>query len=426
MLTRRVLWGTIIASTVFALCAAAGLTWVLLRPAAAPAALLVADAGPQLRLLVDGQAMQVISDDHRPAQYRFPVVAPDGGRIAYVGTSQAALAVVVHDLKTGERRQVYTSAVAQPFDLGWSPDGRSLVFLVPVPGGFVFEIVPADGSAEAQTIAAGPTIYYSWSQDGRRLAIHIGGHAAQKGRVDLYKLGDSAATPLLSDPSFFEAPAFSRDGSALFYVAQPPAKQARLTFDEVAGTITRVDLDGHNPQVLASEKQAALQVVRSPTSDVLAYGVRHISADGSFESGGLKLINGDGGSSRTLSRSDQHVTAFFWSPDGQQIAYLSYKGAASTSGAQTWSIVDLADSIPRDLASFTPSQSFAELNQYFDAYTYGYSPWSPDGKRLAYAADNGVYIADARTGKTIRVGDGTITMWAGGRTNSAFKAPRAK
>lgn len=110
MLTRRVLWGTIIASTVFALCAAA-----------APAALLVADAGPQLRLLVDGQVVQVISDDHRPAQRRFPAVVPDGGRIACVGTSQGALAMVVHDLETGERRQVSTSAVAQPLTSAGRP-----------------------------------------------------------------------------------------------------------------------------------------------------------------------------------------------------------------------------------------------------------------------------------------------------------------
>jgi WD40 repeat protein len=101
-------------------------------------------------------------------------------------------------------------------------------------------------------------------------------------------------------------------------VAQPPIANAEPTIDDVKSDIMRVSAEGKEPTMLVREEKSDLRIIRAPNSDQIAYLIRGLE-----NYGPLKLIDGAGGPARLLSQQDDHVTAFFWSPDGTQLAFLS-------------------------------------------------------------------------------------------------------
>ncbi|MBC8160231.1 MAG: PD40 domain-containing protein [Roseiflexaceae bacterium] len=406
---RRVLWGIITGLGLLALVGSGALAWALLRAPATSGSLLISDAST-LRL-GSGTNGQVLSAALRPASFRFPAVSPDGTRVVYVTTSGEGVSLVAHDLRSGSSIDLYTSSLAEPFNLTWSPDGRHVLFLAPGPGGLALLIVPADGSDQPVPVAVGQNIYFAWSDDSAQLVLHIDGHTLQNGRVALYRPGDRAATPFLEDPGFFQAPAFSRDGSNMFYVAQPPRVGERLTFAEFGASIVRVGIDGAGAQPIYFEPQAALRLVRSPSSDALAYVLQRIAENGSTTWQGLYLLDEAAAAPRLLSAADDGVDAFFWSPDGSQIAYLAQSRGSASRSARVWKVVQVASGEVREFSAFEPSAAFAELNVYFDAYQHGYSPWSPDGRRLAFAAEDGIHVIDLERGTSERISAGEMVMW---------------
>lgn len=410
---RRALWVVIGLLSVAVLAGGGLAAWLLLRNRTAPEQLVVLGPEKSVRLLEDGGAERVLAGDASTTSYGYPAPSPDRRRLAYIAVDANGAAVVTIDLVDGARKELYRDRSDVPIDLAWSPDGRYVVFLLG--GGRTLHIVPSDGSSAAQLVATGPPSFFSWSPDSATLLLHLGGHTIQGGRIETYRPGASHASPLLNDPGFFQAPAWSLDGTHIFYAAQPPIATANPSRDDIASRIVRVAADGKDPTVLADEKLADLRIVRAPNSDQIAYMVRTFDQDGTPLFGPLKLVDGGGGPTRTLSRPNERVTAFFWSPDGARIAYLTHDGDAGFASPRTWHIVSVADGAVRDFAPFTPSAAFAGLQLFFDAYTFAFSPWSPDGERIAYGAADGVYVLDVAAGRAGRVADGGLGMWVGGQ-----------
>lgn len=406
MMLRRVLLVVIPLLLLVVLAGGGALAWLVLR--SAPVRLVVLSDDNRVRLLAEDGAEQVLAENALAEGYSFPATSPDGRRLAYVARDDDASTIELIDIASGERRQLYRSQEQVPIDLAWSPDGQHLVFLSG--GTLTAQIVPADGSQPARLVATGAPSFFAWSPDSARLLLHVGGHTVQGGRVALFQHGQEQASSLLSDPGLFQAPAWSLDGSHFYYVAQPPIESAQPTIADLKSDIVRVTADGKSPQRLVREEQSDLRIIRSPTSDQIAYMVR--SVDGF---GPLKLVDGQGGAARMLSSSGQRVTAFFWSHDGAQIAYLTHSGDFAPDSPRSWHVVDVAAGTVRDLGSFTPSSAFVGLQIFFDAYTFSFSPWSPDGAQLAYGAEDGVYVLDLATGAATRRSDGTLAMWVGGK-----------
>jgi TolB protein len=415
MALRRTLY--IIIGGLVLLIAAAGtlLAWALLsRPAPQPIGLVLVGADSRMQLLTDGEtSARVLAGNVNDDDYRFPAVAPDGRQIAYVAGSPPNLAIMRLDLRTGAQMELFRTSVNQPFALAWSPDGKYISFLLASADGLTTHLVPADGSGPAQLITTGSSSYIAWDRQSRTLLLHVDGHAVTGGRLETYTPGRGASQPILSDPGLFQAPAWALDGDHIYYVAQPPIAKARPTIEDIESRIVRASRDGKEVKLLANEKVADVRLARSPTSDQIAYVAAQPVAGGSV-AGTLKLVDGNGGEPRILSRGDEQVTSFFWSPDGQRIAYLTQDDPAPD-GKRTWHTVEVADGAVRELASFMPSPAVVGLQRFFDAFLFSFSPWSPDGQRLAYGTADGVYVLDLRTGQPTRAGDGDMAIWVGGR-----------
>jgi TolB protein len=410
MTIRRLLWIAIPLLLVGVLAGAGALTWYLLRATAAPIRLVAVGPDKTVRLLgQDGE--RVLASDANDADslnFAYPTPAPDGRRLAYVTMDDNGAAIQHLDLTTGERKELYQSKENFPYALAWSPDGKYIVFLAGNP--LTIQIVPTDGSKSAQQVATGQPSYFAWRPDSSVLLLHVGGHSVAKGQMLVYQTGAEQSNTLLGDPGFFQAPAWAVDGQHFFYAAQPPIDKPQPELEDVSSNIVRVTADGKEPTTLVEEKKAYLWLVRAPTSDQIAYVARTIDKP---EAGVLKMVDGTGGAARTLSRSEENVTAFFWSPDGTRIAYLTFDNADRQELA--WHIVDIAGGAARDFEAFQPSKAFAELQNYFDAYTFSFSPWSPDSSRIAYGAEDGVYVLDVAAGRAFKATDGTMGMWVGGK-----------
>jgi Tol biopolymer transport system component len=414
MMVRRLLWVVIALLLVAVLVGVGGAAWLLLRDRTVPIRLVAVGPNTQMRLIGEGNDRVLASDasDANELNFAFPAPSPDGRRLAYVTQGASDRAITQLDLATGERRELYRSHNDAPFDLAWSPDGKYLVFLVSHGQSLSLELVPADGSQPAQSIVTGNPSYFVWSPDSATLLVHLSGHSVQNGHLVAYRLDGRHSDTLLNDPGLFQAPAWSYDGSHFFYAAQPPITRAQPQLEDISSNIVRVNADGKEPTTLVVEKQAYLWMVRAPNSDRIAYIARALDESGAAV---LKLVDGTSGAVQVLSRTTEHVTAFFWSPDGARIAYLTHEGAYEAAGPRTWHIIEVDGGAVRDFETFQPSGAFVGLQVYFDAYTFSLSPWSPDSSRLAYGAENGVYVLDVAAGSATKAAEGTLGVWVGGK-----------
>lgn len=410
MATRRLLLMAIGFLTLFIVIAGVGvavLAYVGLvgRPGAAEQLLVVGnDQG--LRLF-DRSSDRLVAEDASSDLYRYPALAPDGRRIAYISQDAEGIALSSLDLVTGARTELYRSRESPPLYAAWAPDGRYISFLTnQLAGGLGTYIVAADGSGQAEQISNSPnSSYFAWQPGGEALLLHTGGGPSERGSLATYRPGQPQPLSQVENLGLFQAPAWSVDGSQFFYVAQPAAPSG------LESVLTRVQADGSAPQVIVSEQQAAMIFLRAPGSDHIAYVT--VSREGF---GGLKVVDPAGGPARALSRPGEQVPAFFWSPDGSRIAYLTFQPPTSGQPAQLiWHVVERESGTIRDMASFTPSQAFAGLVRFFDAYALSFTIWSPSGRELVYGANDGVYLLDVENGAVERRADGVLGMWLPGR-----------
>src|SRR3954452_17642031 len=150
MPVRRLLWIGISLLLVVLIGSLGGLAWLLLHAQGAPIRLVVVGPNTKLRL-IGGDGERVLASDASGAvgvDFAFPAPSPDGRQLAYIAMDERGAAILRLDLATGERKELYRSGVNYPFDLAWSPDGKSLVFLAG--SQLRAQVVPADGSSPSK------------------------------------------------------------------------------------------------------------------------------------------------------------------------------------------------------------------------------------------------------------------------------------
>ena len=244
---------------------------------------------------------------------------PDGNTLLY----NAGGSLWLFDLASGESRKVDTGSAARCNNdhvlspdggqVGLSsagPEGRSLVYVVPLSGGEPRLVTPV-----------GPSYLHGWSPDGRTLAYC----AERGGEFDIYTMPVEGGeeTRLTDAPGLDDGPEYSPDGrhiwfnsvrSGLMQVWRMDAggrNQTRMTWDEESNCwFPHLSPDGKQVAYIAYKKGDVAPGDHPPC--------KHVEN---------RLMDADGGNTRTLVRlfgGQGTLNVNSWSPDGTQLAFVSY------------------------------------------------------------------------------------------------------
>ena len=244
---------------------------------------------------------------------------PDGNTLLY----NAGGSLWLFDLTTKESRKVDTGSAARCNNdhvlspdggqVGLSsagPEGRSLVYVAPLSGGEPRLVTPV-----------GPSYLHGWSPDGRTLAYC----AERGGEFDIYTMPVEGGeeTRLTDAPGLDDGPEYSPDGrhiwfnsvrSGLMQVWRMDAdgqNQTRMTWDEESNCwFPHLSPDGKQVAYIAYKKGDVAPEDHPPCKHV---EIRLMDADGSNTRTLVRLFGGQG----TLNVNS-------WSPDGTQLAFVSY------------------------------------------------------------------------------------------------------
>lgn len=262
-----------------------------------------------------------------------------------------------------------------------SPCGRWLSHLSPGPLGLELAVSEIR-TGELQIVERGQPLFWSWSPDGAKLAIHV------ENRVLVAGLDGSPPRVICDDAGPFVTPWWLPGGSIAFtigdrIVSAGPDAVVTTLIDGGAGGRFSPDPEGRRiAHIEESDGRPRLAVV-----DLL--------------SGAHQVV------------ADEPVGGFFWSPGGSRLAALVGAGA----GRVSWLVFDGTD--VRRLSSFRPGRTWAgSVLPFFEQYAQSHSHWSPDGTQLVVPAvdDDGFGGALIQTADSPHdsqwVPDADLVWWA--------------
>ena len=301
----------------------------------------------------------------------------------------------------------------------WSPAGcgeltcSELALVTDVdrePGGNVRLNVlsfPTPSSARSVLEEEGPQIYFSWAGSHGRLVQHVVGAdiVRDESRLEELELASGASRRFAKRLAPFLAPAFAA-GRVVYAVADSRG-------DEATVTVTRSAVVVHAPRDVRRVAFAP-----SPDGKRLAFAVRKSSQaapEQAFDD--PRIVDLRSGEVARVGPPTLWTEAFYWSPDGTRLAYLTYLDSGYRPYNQ-WRIFDASSQEDRGSISFQPTSTFDTLTTFFDQFGQSHSLWSPDGRYLTYAAvsaDNReqVWLVDTRReGRRVLVADAAVGVFS--------------
>jgi TolB protein len=219
------------------------------QPPAQRYQLVIADA--------DGENARVVLESHQPIMS--PAWSPDGEWLSYVSFENKKSCVYVQQVRTGERRQVSARA-----GINGAP---------------------------------------SWSPDGRKVALTLGG---SNGNPDIFVLDlySQQLTRITDDPAIDTEAVWAPDGNSLYFTSDraggpqiyrigftPGEHPKRITFGGTYNARPRISPDGTQLAMVTldgSDYRIAVQDLASGTVRVLSHG--HLDESPSFAPNGAMLI----------------------------------------------------------------------------------------------------------------------------------------
>ena len=380
--------------------------------------------GPAGHILAQGPVPIGAEGSETLVFYAWPTWSPDSTRLAAsrvtVEGASATFSLHVLDASTGKATRIYdnepnTIPIAQgaPHFMYWSPDSKHLTFLASTPRELALLIsTPEQGSGPTRLVGEAP-LYFSWAGDSSALAVHRG--------PELLLVPFTGGVPQppqsLGDVGMgFRAPALSRDASKMVYATEDGGGASLYLAD------VRLTESGR-----AQPGRAILDVgpssvfMWSPTRDEVAVADTVDAVGPIYQQ--VTIVGDDGASKRVVV--NEPLLAFFWSPDGEKIAYVAFD---TERRSFTWKYVNRAEGRLVELAEFVPSAEFLTMISFFDQYAYPNSVWSPDSSQIVFSGTIGrnafrrnggspegdkVYVLDVREGSAPReIATSRFAVWS--------------
>ena len=416
------------------------LVWVLLSAALVSfaGAQRVAFINPQGQLVTvapDGKNQRVLTPPTR--RYQFPAWSPAGDELAVIGSGPEGSSVFTVADREGAKVQTLYEGPAGPIYLYWSPDGEKVGVLASGEGGLELQVAGSGG--KAQKVASGSPLYWQWSRDSERLLVHTG--VLEDSEVAFYTLEGRSGQPL-GTPGLFNAPGLSPSGRYLAYA-------------ELDSGATRIVLRGNTKENAALRREVPYEgfaaLSWSPADDRLA--IMNPPAAVRLPYGPVRLLDAETGDLTPLVNTT--AVAFFWSPDGKQMAYIAPRRqndgqvtqllrAPSLRTASTQSdiaqletarsetapgalnivqapllelrVVNVKTGADRLLLPFTPTPLFVDqFLPFFDQYALSHRVWSPDSAALVLplqSSDGPKVVVVPLSGEPSVLADGEMPFWS--------------
>ena len=374
----------------------------------------------------DGQLATVAPNGHDLRQLsqgdqrlQFPAWSPDGEQIAVIGADRlGGFASLYQDSQTGEASEIYRNVTEGPFYLYWSPDSSQLALLANNPAGIGLHL--AAENRDSELLSVGSPFYWQWLASGEGMLIHAGN--GPQTRTGLITTQDDSLSPDLSDFGLFQAPGISPTGDYIAYATGNPGRgDQRVVLMTFPGSSDEIKREVPHVGVAA--------ISWSPAEDRLAIMSPASPAANYF--GPIQLLDAATGDLTPLT--ENRALAFFWSPDGRYVAYLSASQASDSefAGAEpvqaanyslvqnrqvqnrlllNLNLITLSTGEDEQLATFQPSLQFVrQFLPFFDQYALSHSLWSPSSDALVLPA-----VTEAGPQLVVFALDGSVTPIAEG------------
>jgi len=256
--------------------------------------------------------------NHRPllsgrADYQLPRWSPQSDRIAYISSVEGSPQLYVKWIASGDTALV-TNLTSAPSDFAWSPDGRSIAFVMDVKvdkDKFVKMPKKPDGADWAEPFDMIEEMVYRYDGEGYLEPSHS--------HIFVVPSDGGAARQLTSGDFNHEGPlSWTPDSDSILFAANRNENWERET---VESDIFRVDLDGTLTQV-TTDAGAEFEPVVSPNGRQIAY-VRAENKGLAFRIDRLFIMNADGSDGRALTDGlDRSVESLKWDASGRGVYYI--------------------------------------------------------------------------------------------------------
>jgi Tol biopolymer transport system component len=335
-------------------------------------------------------------------------------RIAFISEWEGDPEVYVMD-PHGEHLQRLTDDPGQDSYPTWSPDGRQLAYIhlgdnnddgeISLEDGTLLRVLDIE-NGKGRTLASfsGLAFALHWAPQGDRLLLGV--VEDTDGNGELEPGADHGVLRAISVASG-QAVILTSDAVPFYQISwSPGAEQVAFAAGPQPFSLCTVNSHGGKPQYLIEGIGQALawapdgQRVTYARTSSMGTELVTISAEPSSEASPVPTALTDKPLPAYL------IARIVWSPQGDKLAYV----AGGTQGPKDIFILDVAQG------------TAAELSTHINGDVGGMSPtWSPDGKHLAFSAQEGdeksvsdIYIATVGGGvNRLRVGTGDsyLSAW---------------